>query len=585
MDAEKLITDHLDTWTAAIKTKSSAGRGGGKKQELYGIKKLRELILELAVRGLLVPQDPEDEPASDLLKKISSKRSTLIKEGKLKKQKKLPRITDGDKPFTIPSNWEWIRLGDATNYGICDKAEASDVDEDTWVLELEDVEKSTSRLLTKVRFRERNFRSSKNRFSEADVIYGKLRPYLDKVLVADEPGVCTTEMIPVTPYSSISPAFLRLLMKAPYFIRYANDSTHGMNLPRMGTDLARAAMIPLAPEPEQKRIVAKVDELMALCDQLEQRQEDSMRTHATLVETLLGALTTASERGAFDEAWQRIASHFDTLFTTESSIDQLKQILLQLAVMGKLVPQDPEDEPASELLKKIASEKANLVKDGVIKKQKALPSVTDAEKPFELPSKWEFVRLDELCELITKGSSPKWQGVDYTQDPEDILFITSENVGSNVLLLSTEKFVERKFNEVSPRSILQLNDILMNIVGASIGRTAIFNIDRLANINQAVCLIRTIDSGPSRNFLLRFFNSATCVSYMYDKQVDNARANLSMGNISKFVIPLPPLAEQHRIVAKVDELMALCDRLKANLQNAQNTQLHLAESLVQTAIK
>ena len=142
-----LITDHLDTWTSAIKSKSSAGRGGGRKEEFYGIKKLRELILELAVRGLLVPQDANDEPASELLKKISSKRSTLIKEGKMKKQKKLPKIADCDKPFKAPSNWEWVRLGEATNYGVCDKVEASHVDKETWVLELEDVEKSTSRLL------------------------------------------------------------------------------------------------------------------------------------------------------------------------------------------------------------------------------------------------------------------------------------------------------------------------------------------------------------------------------------------------------------------------------------------------------
>jgi type I restriction enzyme S subunit len=130
------------------------------------------------------------------------------------------------------------------------------------------------------------------------------------------------------------------------------------------------------------------------------------------------------------------------------------------------------------------------VKEGKIKKQKPLPPVSDEEKPFELPHGWEWCRLETITELITKGSSPKWQGVSYTDNSNDVLFITSENVGSFKILLDSAKYVEKKFNEIEPRSILTYNDILMNIVGASIGRTAIFNLNRNANINQAVCLIR-----------------------------------------------------------------------------------------------
>ena len=582
-----LITEQIGIWTAAQTQKNNSGRGRGKNsngQSQHGIKKLRELILELAVRGKLVPQDPNDELARVLLEKIAKEKARLIKEGKIKNQKPLPKISEAEKPFDIPDSWEWTRLGDVTNYGISDKTAPGSVDADTWVLELEDVEKETSRLLQKVRFADRQFRSSKNFFCKGDVIYGKLRPYLDKVIIADEDGVCTTEMIPLRGYDNITPHYLRFVMKSPYFIWYANESTHGMNLPRMGTDKARLALFPMVSEAEQHRIVAKVDELMALCDQLEQQQTETNATHQTLQETLLATLTSAADQGEFAKAWQRIANHFDSLFTTEQSIDQFKQTILQLAAMGKLGPQDPNDEPASILLEKIAEEKARLIKKGKIKKQKPLSEITEDEKPFELPEGWKFVRLERLCKLITKGSSPKWQGVAYTDDPDDVLFVTSENVGSHVLKLDSKKYVEKKFNEVEPRSILEKGDFLMNIVGASIGRTAIYNIDDLANINQAVCLIRGFSQLLNSQYLLNFFNSEMCVSYMFDKQVDNARANLSMGNIAKFVIPFPPLAEQHRIVAKVEELMELCDALKNRLNDAQTAQVQLADAIVEQAV-
>lgn len=227
--------DHLDLWSSVTVKKAAAGRGSNGNITAYGIQKLRELILELAVRGKLVPQDASDEPASILLKNITAAKADLVKQGRLKKQKKMPEVS-GEFLHALPESWEWVRLGDITNYGITDKAEPGEVAADTWVLELEDVEKFTSLLIQRIRYSSRLFKSSKNRFEVGDVLYGKLRPYLDKVLVADEPGVCTTEIIPVRSYAGFLPQYLRLLLKAPSFIVYANESTHGMNLPRLGTD-------------------------------------------------------------------------------------------------------------------------------------------------------------------------------------------------------------------------------------------------------------------------------------------------------------------------------------------------------------
>ena len=178
------------------------------------------------------------------------------------------------------------------------------------------------------------------------------------------------------------------------------------------------------------------------------------------------------------------------------------------------------------------------------------------ELPFDVPESWEWVRLGELCEIITKGSSPKWQGVNYTSGSgNDILFITSENVGAEKILLDTPKYLENRFNDIQSRSILKFNDILTNIVGASIGRSCVYNIMRNdSNINQAVALIRLLDCDLCP-FIIKYLNSSTAYNIMLDKQVDSARANISLTTLERFFVPLPPLAEQHRIVERIEELL------------------------------
>ena len=257
------------------------------------VSELRQSILQLAVQGKLIRQDPNDEPASVLLKKIKVEKEKLIKEGKIKKQKPLPPINPDEVPNELPVSWAWVRLGNVTNYGMADKVEPGYINDGTWVLELEDIEKTTSRLLVRVRYPEKQFKSTKNVFMEGDVLYGKLRPYLDKVLVADEPGVCTTEMIPIQGCGGINPFFLRIALKAPDFIAYANASTHGMNLPRLGTEKARLFTFALPPIAEQKRVVTKLDQLMALCDELEARLKQTQSATETLMEAVVNELTVA----------------------------------------------------------------------------------------------------------------------------------------------------------------------------------------------------------------------------------------------------------------------------------------------------
>ncbi|MDW2123612.1 restriction endonuclease subunit S [Vibrio sp. 2033] len=574
MAVENLITEHIDIWTSAVKTKSTSGRGSSKKLELYGIKKLRKLILELAVHGKLVPQDPNDEPADILVQRIMAKKKELLADGTLKKTKK-SKVHDAIiSAEELPLGWVAADFGDIT-----------------FNLDAQRIPLSVS---------ERKGRQGIYDYYGASGVIDSIDAYLfDKplLLIGEDGANLVNRSTPIAfmargkywvnnhahVIDGISEDFLiylSLYINSISLIPYIT----GIAQPKMNQAKMNSILVLLPPEKEQHRIVAKVDELMALCDKLEQQTESSIEAHQVLVTTLLDTLTNSADANELMQNWARISEHFDTLFTTEECIDQLKQTILQLAVMGKLVPQDPSDEPAAELLKRIAEEKAQLVKEKKIKKQKALPPIAEDEKPFELPNGWSFSRLESLSELITKGSSPKWQGVSYTENPEDVLFVTSENVGAFKLLLDNEKYVEKKFNDIEPRSILKQDDFLMNIVGASIGRTALFDSDRVANINQAVCLIRILAHELIPEFFLIFFNSRICISYMYDKQVDNARPNLSMSNISKFVIPIPPVREQKLVVAMVNHFMDVCDQLKSRLKESQITQLHLTDAIVEQAV-
>jgi len=583
MTVEKLITDHIDIWSSALQTRSTAGRGSNGKLDLYGIKKLRELILELAVRGKLVPQDPNDEPASELLERIATEKAELVKQGKIKKQKPLPEISEDEKPFELPVGWEWVRLGFITNYGECDKAEPTDADVDTWIVELEDIEKSTSRLLNRVTFSERPFKSSKNKFNKNDVLYGKLRPYLDKVLVADDSGVCTTEIIPIKVYGNILPGYLRLLLKSPRFIAYANESTHGMNLPRLGTDKAINAVVEITAIAEQSRIVNKVDELMSLCDHLEQQFLTNLDAHQQLVETLLATLIDSQNAGELAENWARISQHFETLFTTEASIDALKQTILQLAVMGKLVPQDPNDEPASELLKRIEQERAQLVKEGKIKKQKPLPPVSNEEKPFELPQGWEWIRFSEILAELKYGTSQK---CDYSTNGYPVLRIP--NVVGGKISLEDVKFGKLSEHEVKELSLKKGDLIFIRSNGS------------LSIVGQCTLLRQSLVNHAYAGYLIRarIFCDSVCAEYIslmmktvfirdqIEKPIRTTTGvkNINSSELSNLKLVLPPLLMQKMIVEKTDVLLSFCESLQSRLRSAQQTHLHLADALTDAAL-
>ncbi|ASD67398.1 restriction endonuclease subunit S [Pseudoalteromonas piscicida] len=578
MSVESVITENLDVWTSAIKTKSASGRGSSNKLELYGIKKLRELIIELALRGKLIQQEPDTVPISELINEIQEEKSRLIKEKRIKKQKSLPQIANEEYPYSIPKSWAWVRLGDVTSYGLSLKVEANDVNENTWVLELEDVEKVTSKLIKKVRFSERKFKSSKSVFESGDVVYGKLRPYLDKVIVTDEPGVCTTEMIPLRGYKHILPSFLRLVMKSPQFILYANESTHGMNLPRMGTDKARLAVIPFCVPQEQSRIVNQVEKLMALCDQLESQTESNIEAHKILVETLLATLTNAKDADELNESWQRISEHFDTLFTTEDSIDQLKQTILQLAVMGKLVKQDPNDEPASTLLARMSKNNEQFFNS-----KKVLPKSDTKNEPFELPSGWSFCNIEQLLDHTRKGM---------ITGPFGSALKKSEHKLSGIPVWGIETIKNGKFTGVNKIFVDSKKAEELSSFNATRGDLII---SRSGTIDE-VCVIpdETEDGLISTNllrvtllkelidpefFCFTFKGSEMVLNKIKDMCAGTTRLFLNQKILKALIFPIPPLNEQRRIISKVEDLFLACEELKTKIDKAKLIQKNLADSI------
>ena len=270
-------------------------------------------------------------------------------------------------------------------------------------------------------------------------------------------------------------------------------------------------------------------------------------------------------------------------------IKQLRQAFLREAMQGKLCHAElvsASQETGHDLLAKIKAEKAQLIAEKKLKKEKELPPITADEIPFEIPEHWTWCRLGEICNTITKGSSPNWQGVQYVDSPEKgILFITSKNVDSFKIDLTKATYVEEKFNEIEPRSILKKGDLLTNIVGASIGRTALYELEEIANINQAVCILRIEHNLINKQFLLNLMNSNFVIELMLKMQFAPGRANLSMGNVANFTIPLPPLHEQDQIVAKLEKLLAFCDGLEQSIKESQGYNEMLLQQVLREALQ
>lgn len=404
-----------------------------------GIKRLRELILSLAVQGKLVPQDANDQPVSELLKQIRAEKDRLIAEGKIKKDKPLPAISDDEKPFELPEGWEWVRLPDVyflqEGPGIRNWQFRQD---GVKLLNVKNIVKGQLVLDNSDKHISPDEYESKYQhftIEDGDLLFASSGGSWGKTAIFKDPGysvIVNTSTIRFQPFLKLVPiAFLRLFIDTATFKSQMERQLVGMQ-PNFGSTHLSKVLFPLPPLAEQARIVAKVEELMALCDALETRGQLEAEQHARLTATLFDALAASESAQQLQENWARLAASFDLVLDRPQAVDALEQTILQLAVRGLLVPQDPADEPASELLKQIRAEKDRLIAEGKIKKDKPLPVISDEEKPFDLPQGWEWVRFGSVINSSEAGWSPSCDGAPRTGNSWGVLKVSAVSWGGFV---------------------------------------------------------------------------------------------------------------------------------------------------------
>lgn len=575
----------MDIWTSAQTQKNNGvGRGNSAANHgLYGIKKLRELILELAVRGKLVPQDPNSEPASVLLEKIAKEKARLITAGKIKKEQPLPEISEDEKPFELPKGWTWSRFQDVTSYIQRGKGPIYADQGNVRVISQKCIQWSGFDL-SKSRYVDDSSLDTyqPERFLESgDLLWNStgtgtvgrinvLEKIVRKTLVADSH---VTVMRPL----KVDSNFLCRYVSAPGIQRRIDpeheDSlvTGTTNQVELNTSAVQSLLVPVPPLAEQHRIVIKVDELMTLCDQLENQQTHNNTIHQTMVETMLDTLTTAAKQDESSVAWQRITNSFDALFINEQSIEHLKQTILQLAVMGKLVHQNNKDESASVLLKKISESlcnENNIESLPKLKRDKSIIDPTDFHYP--IPVNWIWCELQDIS-IFTNGKAHEQH---ITKEPKYIL-INSRFVSTNgeIIKYATERLTPLEKGDIA---------IVMSDVpdGRALVRCFLVECDDKYTLNQRIGCITSSKEINKRYVMLVLDRNKYYLQYDDGKK----QTNLKKIQIMSCPIPLPPLAEQNRIVAKVDELIALSDTIKSHLKEAQTTKVQLADAIVEQAV-
>jgi type I restriction enzyme, S subunit len=513
--------------------------------DLYGriadapdaVARLRRFILDLAVRGKLVPQDPNDEPASELLKRIAKE-----------------KLDQGG----LPQGWRRAKVGSILDFQYGKGLKAADrLDEGPVpVFGSNGIVGFTGEPLT----------------ASPSIIVGR-KGSAGALNLCDGPS-WTTDVA----YFVEAPSFLDL--------RFLLNALASLNLNKLGKGVkpglsrseAYEQVLTLPPLAEQHRIAAKVDELMGLCDRLETARKAREETRDRLAAASLARLNAPAPETFADDA-RFVINALPALTARPDQIKQLRQTILNLAVRGKLAPQDPNDEPASELLKRIAKEKARLVKAGEIRKEKPEPPFSDSDYSFELPIRWEWVRLGSLSRIVTSGSR------DWAQhySSEGAIFVRMGNLSKDHyrLRLDNIQHVNPPTDGEGLRTRLEAGDILISITG-DVGMLGLIpeNFGE-AYINQHTAMVRPMPEIKGR-YLAELFRSPFAQDQFNEPQ-RGIKNSFRLTDVTQFIVPLPPLAEQHRIIAKVDELMALCDQLEQSLSSAAAARRGLLEALLAEA--
>ncbi len=551
-----------------------------------GIKRLREMILTLAMQGKLVPQDPKDQPASELLKEIEAEKKRLVKEGKIKEPKPLPPIKPEEVPYEVPESWVFCVLGNVallitkgstpTSYGF------SFLDSGIPFIKVENVKNGSIQFTDKMQFisDEAHTFQKRSQLEKDDLLFSIAGTIGETCIVkeSDVPANINQALAIIRGYNTaFLPDFLIKCLNSSV-ARKVKERARGGAMYNISLGDINEMMLPLPPLVEQRRIVAKIDELMARVDELERkrgaRKEKRLAMHQAAIARLLDAEDATASRSGRDF----IFAHFADLYGTKQNVAELRKAILQLAVMGRLVPQDPKDQPASELLKEIEAEKKRLVQEGKIKEPKLLPPIKPEEVPYQVPKGWEWVRLGDISDFFNGDRSKNYPNrEEYVEF--GIPWINTGHIEPDGSLSQSEmNFISReKFDSLSGGRI-QKGDLVYCLRGATLGKVAFVEPYKEGAIASSLMIIRTVSLLYLR-YVYQYLIGPLGRSQIFRFDNGSAQPNLSANNVQLYVFPLPPLAEQHRIVTKVDELMALCDKIDKQIDERTEKESALLEAV------
>ena len=551
------------------------------------VPRLRKFILDLAVRGKLVEQDSTDEPASELLKRIAAEKARLVKAGKIRKPKIILTIPEGDVPFPLPVNWQWSQIADI---GVLSPRNDEDDHVQSSFIPMPLVASEYGLAVTHKVRRWGEIKRGYTHFAEGDVGLAKITPCFENGKstifrnLTGGFGSGTTELHIVRPLF-VDPDYILVFLKCPHFIESGIPKMTGTaGQKRVPTEYFASSPFPLPPLAEQHRIVAKVDELMELCGGLEAARSEREATRGRLAAASLSRLGAPDP----DPAKFRVHAAFALenlapLTTRLGQIKALRQTILNLAVRGKLVAQDPEDEPASELLRLIAVERNDLVAQKSLRREKSLAAIDSDEPPFGVPSGWEWSRIGDAVLATQYGTSTK-----SFPSEQGVPLLTMGNIQGGLVVCRGEKKIPDTAEEL-PALYLKQFDLLYNRTNSAelVGKTGIYlGEDDCRTFASYLIRIKVSRKHFSPHFLNVAMNTPefreTQIAPLIKKQT--GQANVNGTALKNMLVPVPPLAEQQRIAAKVDALMALCDRLKASLATSDDTRRRTLDALLHDAL-
>ena len=554
------------------------------------IARLRRFILELAVRGKLVEQDSNDEPASELLKRIAAEKARLVKAEVIKRPKQLRAVESDDTEFCIPSSWCWTRLGEVTSYIQRGKSPKYASKSGALVVSQKCVQWSGLNLnkARKITYQSLAAYEDIRFLREGDLLWNSTGTgTIGRVIRLIDPPerlVCDSH-VTVVRCLLVSPEYIRTWLRTGNVYGLIEErATGSTNQVELTAQMALNQVVPLPPLAEQRRIVAKVDELMALCDRLEVARAEREATRDRLSAASLARLNAPDpDPDTFQNHAAFALENLAPLTTRLDQIKGLRQTILNLAACGKLVEQDPNDEPTGEALERIRIEREGLVQRKIIRLERPLAKIGTDEPPFEIPLQWQWKRIGEVALFTQYGTSTK-----SIPSEQGVPVLTMGNIQDGVVVWGNEKKIPATSDEF-PALFLKQFDLLYNRTNSAelVGKTGIYlgedDCKTFASYLIRVQLSKTSSSPRYMNLVMNapVFRETQIIP-LIKKQT--GQANVNGTALKNMLVPLPPLPEQHRIVAKVDELMALCDRLEINLGIADTGRQHLLESLLRDVL-